>query len=141
MSETLKPPSKEFSLPSIEEVIGLTHKLRDLILTDCNARHKHIFGYGDGQALDVDFPDGSQRELVWVDRGDKGGILAWSDREKLSDLLEKNNYNLIYVDPNKPAVRIAGIRPNKSSPMGSPWVKFVDWSDFYNLLSLAQKIK
>ncbi|HUV42607.1 MAG TPA: hypothetical protein VMY36_01740 [Patescibacteria group bacterium] len=141
MSETLKPPSQEFSLPSTEEVIDLIHKLRDLILTDCSVHYKHIRGYGDGQALDVDFPDGSQRELVWIDRGDEEGILAWNDRKKPSVFSERDNYNLIHVDPDKPAVQIAGIRPNKSNPIGFAWVKFVDWGDFCNLLSLAQKIE
>ncbi len=140
MSETLKPPSQEFNLPSAEEIIGLTHKLQDLIRTDSNAHYEHILGYGDGQALEVDFPDGSKRELVWIDKEEGRGILAWSDKSKLSYFIPTDRWNLIHVSSDK-SVQFTGIFYDERYPGSRAEAKFVDWVDFCNLLSLAQQLE
>ena len=138
MSETLKPYPKEFSLPSTEDVISLTTKLRDLI--DQNHSYSiDVPGQGTTLASDITFPDGSRRELGWVQISDEEGILVWSDKREGFE--KKDDYNLIYVDPDKPAVTITGVRRNHSYPIAPALPKPVDWADLRDLFSLVQQVE
>ena len=141
--ETLTPYPKELSLPSKKEIIDSVQRLQGRIEEAglYGTRHVDVPGEGEGRGLSVDFPDGSQRNLVWVEKGSGTGILAWSENEEdeKSIFRRGNRFNLIYVDPNKSLVEIGGAIRNKSYPGASPLPKFVDLDDLGMLLSLAQQ--